>query len=79
MVIEAVRKDERALEYASEELRGDKEEISLLHDSGTIANPIQPSQREINDVMQEIVSVKEADKETQKGDGTSQYTETEGR
>ena len=55
------------------------EKQSLSHDSSAIAETIQPTQSEINGVMREIVYAKEADKETQKGDATSQNTESEGR
>ena len=55
------------------------EKQSLSHDSSAIAETIQPTQSEINGVMREIVYEKEADKETQKGDATSQNTESEGR
>ena len=55
------------------------EKQSLSHDSSAIAETIQPTQSEINGIMREIVSAKEADKETQKGDGKSQNTESEGR
>lgn len=62
-VLEVIRNDwlGNSLQYASEELREDREILEAIkrtHDAYTIASEIQPTRSEVDGVMQEIVSEK---------------------